>query len=318
MAIEIMLAYVLDLIFGDPRWFPHPVKGIGWLIEKLEPPLRKMIRNERIGGIVLAISVIGVSGYLAFISIQLASSVNKYLGALLAIIIIYSSLAVKDLDVESMEVYRSLEKNDIASARKNLSLIVGRDTHSLTYPGVTRAAVETVSENIVDGIISPLFYAFIGGAPLALAYKAANTLDSMVGYKNEKYIYFGWASAKIDDWANFIPARVSALFLPLACLLAGKDALNSWKMIRRDGGKNSSPNSGIPEAAMAGALGVRLGGLNHYHSKAIVKPFIGDDINALEPRHIKESIRISYICSTLFLIVGIFLVISIGKGVNIR
>lgn len=313
MAIEIALAYILDLIFGDPRWMPHPVKGIGWLIKKLELFLREAIKNERAGGIILAISVISVSWSISFIIIGFVYSINRYLGSILSIVIIYTSLAAKDLDIESMEVYRSLERKDIISARKKLSFIVGRDTHSLGDREVIRATVETVSENIVDGIISPLFYAFIGGAPLALAYKAINTLDSMVGYKTELYKDFGWASAKIDTLANFIPARLSALFLPLASLLAGKDALNSWRIARRDGRKNPSPNSGIPEAAMAGALGVQLGGLNYYDSKTNLKPFIGDDIFALEAGHIKESVKISYISSALFLIVGAFLIFCIGR-----
>ena len=165
----------------------------------------------------------------------------------------------------------------------------------------------------MDGIISPLFYAFIGGAPLALAYKAVNTLDSMVGYKNDKYKDFGWASAKIDTLANFIPARLSILFLPLASLVTGKDALNSWRIARRDGRKNPSLNSGIPEAAIAGALGIRLGGLNYYNSKPILKPFIGDDFNALGICHIKDSIKISYVSSIFFLIVGVFLMVCIGR-----
>lgn len=313
MAIEIALAYILDLIFGDPRWMPHPVKVIGWLIKKLELFLREAFKNERIGGIILAISVIGVSWSVSFIIIGFAYSINRYLGSIVSIMIIYTSIAAKDLDMESMEVYRSLERKDIISARKKLSFIVGRDTRNLGNREVIRATVETVSENIVDGIISPLFYAFIGGAPLALAYKAINTLDSMVGYKNEKYKDFGWASAKIDTLANFIPARLCALFLPLASLLAGKDALNSWKIARRDGRKNPSPNSGIPEAAIAGALGVQLGGLNYYNSKANLKPFIGDDIFALEAGHIKESVKISYISSALFLIVGAFLIVYIGR-----
>lgn len=314
MAIYIVLAYILDLILGDPRWFPHPVKGMGWLIKKLEPILRKVFKNQLIGGIVLAISVIGISWCLGFMIIKLAYSINRYLGSIISILIIYSSLAAKDLDVESMEVYHSLEKKDIISAREKLSLIVGRDTNNLEYQGVVRATVETVAENIVDGVISPLFYAFIGGAPLALAYKAINTLDSMVGYKNDTYKDFGWASAKIDTLANFIPARLLILFLSFASFVAGKDALNSLRIARRDGRKNPSLNSGIPEAAIAGALGIRLGGLNYYNSKPALKPFIGDDINALEIGHIKDSINISYISSILFLIVGAIITVCIGRG----
>jgi len=314
MAIEILLAYILDLILGDPRWFPHPVKGIGWLIKKLESVLRKVFRNERAGGIVLAISIISVSWCFAFTVIKLAYSVNKYLGPLISIFIIYSSLAAKDLDVESAQVYHSLKKKDIILARKKLSLIVGRDTNNLEDPEVVRATVETVAENIVDGIISPLFYAFIGGAPLALAYKAVNTLDSMVGYKNNKYKDFGWASAKIDDLANFIPARLSIIFLSLASLLVSKDALSGWRIAVRDGGKNPSPNSGIPQACVAGALGVQLGGLNFYGSVPVLKPFIGDSINELEPGHIKQTIKISYVGSALFLLAGLFLIIYIKIG----
>src|SRR3989338_7715612 len=308
MAIEIALAYILDLIFGDPRWMPHPVKGIGWLIKKLELFLREAIKNERIGGIILVILVVGVSWSVSFIIIGLAYSINGYLGAILSIMIIYTSIAAKDLDIESMEVYRSLKKKDIISARKKLSFIVGRDTYNLEDREVIRAAVETVSENIVDGIISPIFYAFIGGAPLALAYKAINTLDSMVGYKNERYKDFGWASARIDDIVNFIPARLSALFMPLAGALSGKDGLASWRTILRDGRKNPSPNSGIPEAAVAGALGVRLGGGNLYNSIPAPKPFIGDEREPLAIKHIREAIRIAYIASFLFMFSGIFLI----------
>jgi adenosylcobinamide-phosphate synthase len=212
-----------------------------------------------------------------------------------------------------MRVYRALEKEDVDSARKNLSLIVGRDTHSLDKQDIIRATIETVSENTVDGIISPLFYAFIGGAPLALAYKAVNTLDSMVGYKNERYKDFGWASAKIDDWANFIPARLSIMFLPVACWLAGKNGLNSWKLVWRDGKKNPSPNSGIPQAAVAGALGIQLGGMNFYNSIPSPKLLIGDRLNSLKIGHIKESIKVSYICSVLVLISGVFLTWVIGR-----
>ena len=313
MAINIVLAYILDLILGDPRWLPHPVKGMGWMIRKFEPVLRKVFRNERMGGTVLVALVTGISWGLGFIIIKLSYFINGYLGSIVSILIIYSSLAAKDLDAESSDVYNSLEKKDIISARKKLSLIVGRDTNNLEYHEVVRAAVETVAENTVDGVISPLFYAFIGGAPLALAYKAVNTLDSTVGYKNEIYKDFGWASAKMDTLANFIPARLSVLFLSLASLFTGKDALNSWKIAVRDGRKNPSVNSGIPEAAVAGALGIRLGGLNYYNSKPILKPFIGEEVNALGIGHIKDSIKLSYISSAIFLIASAVLMFYIGR-----
>lgn len=312
-AIMITSAYILDLILGDPRWLPHPVRGIGWMINKSEIPIRKLIKNERIAGIIFTLFIVISVWGLGFFILRQASLLNRYLGLSLNILLIYASLSMRDLKIESMRVHSALKARDMDSARSKLSLIVGRETKGLGCQDIIRATVETVSENIVDGIISPLIFAFFGGAPLALAYKAVNTLDSMVGYKNDRYKDFGWASAKLDDLVNFIPARVSALFLPLASFLAGKDGINSWRVSLRDGRKNPSPNSGIPEAAMAGALGIQLGGLNFYGSKAVLKPLIGNDLNGLGLEHIKESIRITYICSTLVLSTGVFLTLLIGR-----
>lgn len=321
----IVLAYILDLIFGDPVWLPHPVRGIGYFAHKLEISLRegrkneprsfcceerlhsKKERGERIAGIIFAVVIIGVVYGVSYNIISAANNFNRYLGFALSAFLIYTSLAIKDLKVESMRVYQALKRRDMDLARKNLSLIVGRDTQTLNDKEIIRATVETVAENTVDGIISPFFYAFLGGAPLALAYKAANTLDSMVGYKNDKYKNFGWASARIDDCANFIPARLSVLILPLASLLAGKDGWNSLKLAVRDGRKSSSPNSGLPEAAIAGALKVQLGGLNFYNSVPILKPFIGDNCASLNVKHIKESIRIMHLASGLFLALALYL-----------
>lgn len=312
LTVTITLAYILDLILGDPRWLPHPTKGIGRLAKKLEWTLRRAVKSERTAGIIFTVVIISIVWGLTFIIIRQAASFNQYLGLGFSIVFIYASLAVKDLKVESLRVCRALEKGNIVVACKKLSLIVGRDTQNMDEKDIIRATVETIAENTVDGIIAPLFYAFIGGAPLTLTYKAANTLDSMVGYKNTRYRYFGWASAKLDDLVNFIPARLSALFLPLAGGLAGKDVLSSWKTARRDGIKHPSPNSGFPEAAVAGALGIQLGGLNFYNSVASSKPFIGDALNPLEIRHIKESLKIAYICSALVLVSGIILIGIIG------
>jgi adenosylcobinamide-phosphate synthase len=311
LALIITIAYVLDLIFGDPRWFPHPVKGIGWLIKESERFLRGQVKNERIAGIILGVFIISIVWGTSFIIIHQANNFNPYLGAGISIFFIYTCLAVKDLKVEAMAVYRSLNKRDTILARKNLSLIVGRDTCSLGPQAITRATVETVSENIVDGIFSPLFYAFLGGAPLALAYKAINTLDSMVGYKNKNYRNFGWFSAKIDDWANFISARLTLIILPIASLLSGKNWLNSFKLTLRDSRKSLSPNSGLPQAAVAGALGIQLGGLSFYNSLPVSKPLIGDKINSLNLSHIRESIKLSYLSSLLALVLGVVLVIII-------
>ena len=299
--LTVPAAYLMDLVFGDPVWMPHPVRVMGRVAEKLEPLMRALIRNERIAGLCFTALIVGTVWALAFVIV-------KAIGFIASVFFIYTSLAIKDLKVEAMRVVRALEKGDIDSAGKNLGMIVGRDTAGLGEREIVRATVETVSENIVDGIISPLFYALLGGAPLALAYKAASTLDSMVGYKNEKYLKFGWASARLDDIVNFIPSRISAVIMPLASWLSGKSGLDSFRIALRDGTKNPSPNSGIPEAAMAGALGVRLGGLNFYNSAATEKPLIGDGDNALTAGHIKESLKIAYISSGLFMAAGLFFI----------
>lgn len=300
----IITAFSLDLVLGDPRWLPHPVKGIGKLINLLEPTFRRYVENERISGIFFAVTIIGSAWSAVYFFTLLAARIHYCAGFLLSVFFLYASFSVKDLKDESMSVYQALEKKDIVAAREKVRFIVGRDTRHMDEQEIIRATVETIAENTVDGIIAPLFYAFLGGAPLALAYKAVNTLDSIVGYKNAAYKYFGWASAKIDDAANFIPARLSALILPCASLCLGKNAFRSVRTILRDGNKNPSPNSGIPEAAVAGALGVQLGGMNFYNSVPVLKPLTGDKLHPLDKKHIKESIRIAYLVSLLFLILG--------------
>lgn len=305
--IVVPAAYAIDLILGDPAWLPHPVRGVGRFAKRIEPPLRMSIKNERLAGSIFAIIIIA-SVYLAsFGAIMIAGHFNRYFAIAISILLVYTTLAVKDLKVEAMSVYNALANKKIDLARKDLSMIVGRQTQDMSDGEIVRAAVETVAENTVDGIIAPLFYAFLGGAPLALAYKAASTLDSTVGYKNEKYINFGWAAAKIDDFLNFIPARLAAIIMPLASAFAGLDAVNSFRITLRDRKKNPSPNSGIPEAAVAGALNVRLGGLNFYKSGPVMKPFIGDDINVLVHKHIKDAIRVAGISAVLTIFFSVLL-----------
>jgi len=310
----VLAAYLLDLVLGDPPSFPHPVKGIGWIIKKLEGPFRAIIKNERMAGAFFSCTIIILIWFITFVVTQAAYLLNNYLGIVISIIIIYTSLSVKDLGMESLDVFKALKNGNLDEARAFLSKIVGRDTANLEEREIIRASVETVAENIVDGIVSPLFYAFLGGAALAMAYKTINTLDSMIGYKNKRYINFGWAAAKIDDIANFVPARLSVIFLTIASWINGYDAAKILSIIMRDGRKNPSPNSGIPEAAIAGALGVRLGGLNYYNSTAVQKPHIGDDINPLDKSHIKEAVKIAYITSGLFIITGAVLFWLIWKG----
>ncbi|KHE92180.1 MAG: cobalamin biosynthesis protein [Candidatus Scalindua brodae] len=317
MYVQIGIAFLLDIMIGDPRWFPHPVRMIGVCIEYCEMALRKLIPSERMAGIFLT-TIIVFGTYLATYQLLVFFyEIRWSLGILVSIIIIFFSLSTRDLLRETGNVLSALKSGDLKQARKNLSRIVGRDTHNLNEQQVAAGCIETSAENIVDGIIAPLFYAFIGGPALAMAYKSINTLDSMVGYKNERYLNFGWASANLDDIANFIPARIAALILPIASYLCGKDYLNSVKILKRDGQKHPSPNSGIPEAAIAGALGIRLGGPSVYNDIASYKPFIGDpqknvcfdDISSTS-RIVMVSAIISVVMGIAFLMIGGYLSMS--------
>ena len=309
----IIISFLLDLIFGDPRWLPHPVRIIGFFIRHLENFLRKHIFNLKLAGVILAVLIVGLAYLSVWGIIKAGNQLNPWMGAVLEVFFIYTAIALKDLKAHTMRVYDRLKDNNLAKARGLLSQVVGRDTGNLDEKEVARATVETAGENFVDGILSPLFYAFIGGAPLALAYKAVSTLDSMVGYKNERYIDFGWASARTDDLANYIPARLSVLFLCLGSLICGRDGASAFRVSLRDGRKNESPNSGLPEAAVAGALGVRLGGVNFYNSAAKTEPYLGDGVCQLEAKHILESVRIVYVSSFLALFSGVSVIWILGR-----
>lgn len=297
--LSIVLAYLLDLIFGDPRWLPHPVRGMGKLTEFLEKKLRGSISCQILSGAVLTITVVGLAYLGSFFAIRLAGQINRWAGFTISTVLIFTTLSSRSLSKEARSVYQSLKSGSIKDARKKLSLIVGRDTQVLNQDEIIRATVETVAENSVDGIISPLFYAALGGAPLAIAYKAINTLDSMIGYKNERYLYFGWFSAKLDDIANYIPARLSILLVPLASLILRKRPLNTLCTILRDGKKSPSPNAGIPEAAFAGALGIQLGGVNYYQGKKVSKPILGVEAKQREEEHIIEAIHLMWVISSI-------------------
>jgi adenosylcobinamide-phosphate synthase len=303
----IIFGFIIDLILGDPKKFPHPVKGIGFLALKFEPFFRKKIKKERTAGIFFALTIIFISFALTLLIIFGAYFINIFLAGAIAATFIYTSIAIKDLRIESLRVVNSLENRDIVAARKNLSMIVGRDTENLTQEEIIRATIETISENLVDGILSPLFFAFIGNAPLSIAYKASSTLDSTVGYKNKKYKYFGTASAKIDDYLNYIPARISIVLVPVATFLCKKNWRNSFRIALRDGQKNPSPNSGISEAAFAGALGIELGGLNYYNGVPSDKPKIGTSVKKIELKDISDSLKITFTASILFLLFGVII-----------
>ncbi len=310
---SVITGFILDIIFGDPRRLRHPVRIMGSLAKKIEPAFRKP-RAKKLSGLLFALAIIICSGLcsaviLALPAIFLLHSrfAAMFFFFVLSSFIIYTCLALKDLKVQSLKVYRDLQNADIEAARLSLSNIVGRDTSALGRENIIRATVETIAENSVDGVLSPLFYAFLGGPPLSMAFKAASTLDSMYGYRDGLNIYFGWASARIDDIANYIPARLSALLIPLASLVYGKGFLNPFKTVLKFRKNSPSPNSGIPEAAIAGALGLRLGGEDTYGEKKKIKPFIGDATKGFDLKDIIDSINIVYIFSILSAIAGFLL-----------
>ena len=311
----LMVAITLDLILGDPRWLPHPVVGMGRLISAGEKILRRLIRNERTGGVLLLVSVVGSTSLITFLLLKGANAASPYLGSSLASILAWTCLAARSLHSESKLVADRLAIGDLAGARESLSRIVGRDTADLGEPEIWRALVETVAENTSDGIIAPLFYLMIGGPVLGLAYKAVNTLDSMVGYKNERYLRFGWASARFDDLANWLPARLTGLLMAGAAPFVGLSAVGAFRMMVRDGGNHSSPNSGIPEAATAGALRVRLGGTNRYFGKTVEKPTIGDPLRDLSRKSYQGAVRLMYGSMTLMIFLwGVLMLILRCKG----
>lgn len=305
---EIITAYFLDLIIGDPHWLPHPVRIIGKVIEYLERALRKNNQNqqtEKIKGIILAVITVGLSYFTIYFLIYVGGIISPGLKFAFSSFFIFTTLSTKNLGEEAFSVYRALEEDNLELARERVSRIAGRDTKDLDEEEIVRATVETVAENTVDGIISPLFYAVLGGAPLAMAYKAVNTLDSMVGYKNEKYLYFGWCSAKLDDLVNYLPARISILLIPMASLIVGQRGLMALRAIFRDGKKSPSPNAGIPEAGFAGSLGIQLGGLNFYQGAKEYRPILGDKLKKKSPKDILKAIWLSCTVSMLMFLSGL-------------
>jgi len=305
---EIITAYLLDLIIGDPYWLPHPVRAIGKVIEYLERALRKNNQNqktEKIKGIILTVITVGLSYFIIYFFIYVGGIISPGLKFAFSSFFIFTTLSTKNLGEEAFSVYRALEEDNLELARERVSRIVGRDTKGLSRDEIVRAIVETVAENTVDGIISPLFYAVLGGAPLAMAYKAVNTLDSMMGYKNEKYIQFGWFSAKLDDLVNYLPARISVLLIPMASLLVRQRGLMALRVIFRDGKKSPSPNAGIPEAGFAGALGIQLGGVNFYQGVKEYRPILGEKLKKKSPKDILKAIWLSCTVSMLMFLSGL-------------
>lgn len=309
-SFEIISIYILDILFGDPKWAPHPVRWIGRAISGLEWFLRLLFRGpimERVGGIFLAILLPTITYSITSYVISMSFEFNFYAGLIATIYLGYTTIALGDLVKEARSIEKMLRSDDLEGARSVLSRIVGRETSHLDKNSIIRATVESVSENLSDGVVAPLFYMAIGGVPLAMVYKTINTLDSMLGYKTGRYLHFGWASARLDDLANYIPARITGLLMVIASSFMRVSTRGAICIMLRDGRKHDSPNAGIPEAAMAGALGVQLGGPSIYFGVLNEKPTIGDPIKVLNLDHIKETIRIAYCVSFLMLLVIIII-----------
>lgn len=299
--------FLLDFLFGDPVWLYHPVRLIGNFISFGEKKLRgifgKKEKGELAAGTVLWFLTAGFSFVIPFLVFWGAQRVHPALRFLIESFWCYQILAARCLVEESGKVYDRLKEKDLPGARKAVSMIVGRDTENLTEEGVTKAAVETVAENTSDGVTAPLLFLLLGGAPLGFLYKAVNTMDSMLGYKNEKYLYFGRFPAKMDDVFNYIPSRVTALFMIAAAFLTGMDGKNAWKIWRRDRRKHASPNSAQTESVCAGALRVRLAGDAVYFGKLHKKEYLGDPLRPIEPEDIRRAGRLMYVTAFLVLLV---------------
>lgn len=326
----IPLAYLLDLLLGDPRWLPHPVRWIGRYITFLEDRIRLFARTskvEKVGGVLLFVTVVGTVYSLTWSFLYFVSYLSPITYHLFAVFIAYATLSIRSLHQEATGVIEALKDlppplpshryfvgvgGHLDEARKRLSNIVGRDTYNLSEEEIYRAVTETVAENTSDGIIAPLFYIAIGGPALAITYKAVNTLDSMVGHKDERYRDLGWFSARMDDLGNYIPARITAILMVLSAFILRLDWRGSLKTVWRDRRNHPSPNAGYPEAAVAGALGVRLGGINYYGGIPQERPFIGEMKRGFSRRIVRGVIRMMHLTALL----GVALALLIQKGLS--
>lgn len=305
--LAVILGFILDLIVGDPHWLYHPIRLVGHLISGLEKLLRRIFpkteQGELIAGGFLLVLTAGITTAVTWGLLLTAGLVHPCLRFALEVIMCYWVLATKSLKTETMKVYDALKEGDLKKARFAVSMVVGRDTEVLDDIGVTKAAVETVAENASDGVIAPLLFLMIGGAPLGFFYKAVNTMDSMVGYKNDKYLYFGRAAAKFDDVLNYIPARLSGMLMCGAAAFCGMDSKNAWRIYRRDRYNHSSPNSAHTEATAAGAMHIQLAGNAYYFGKLYEKPTLGDPDRPVEYEDIPRVNRLLYATAILSLVV---------------
>ena len=314
-----LAGFILDLFLGDPQGWPHPIRWIGTLIGFLSKQFlniseagtdsESLSKRKRRLGLLMVIIVITISAFICFSILYLAYTYNSFFGVIIETVITYQCIAAKSLYVESMKVYTALSKEGLQAGRKAVSMIVGRDTKCLDEKGVIKAAVETVAENTSDGVIAPLIYLAIGGPVLGIAYKAINTMDSMVGYKNDKYMDFGRAAAKLDDIVNFIPARISAWLMIISCAFLGKDfsLQGAYKIFKRDRFNHASPNSAQTESVCAGALGLKLAGPASYFGKTVEKKYIGDSIREISLEDIKRANKLMFAAEILLIIIVILI-----------
>lgn len=313
-ALPMLVGFVIDIFIGDPYNFPHPIRAIGTLIAKLEKFVRSRFKNLRSGGTFLALTVLIVSTLIPLAVLFVCYKINIFFGLAVESVMCWQLVAARCLQKESMKVCHAVEEKDIEKARQAVSMIVGRDTDVLDETGIVKAAVETVAENTSDGVTAPIMYIALGGAPLGFFYKAANTMDSMIGYTNEKYIDIGRFAAKLDDVMNFIPSRLTALVMILSAYLLGADGKNAARIWKRDRRKHASPNSAQTESVCAGALDIRLAGDAYYFGELHKKEFIGDDIRTPESEDIRRANRLMYCTSVIVLIVGAALRAAVFGG----
>lgn len=298
--LEIILGFLVDLIIGDPQNPYHPIRIIGSVCKFTEKIFRKIMKNSlKVAGLLTWIAVVTIVFGFNYYLLKAVNMISPILGVIVSAIMIYFCISTKALKTEGLKVIKYIKNNDIKGARKQLSYIVGRDTANLDKEGVLKAVIETVAENMSDGVIAPLFFIGLGGAPLGFLYKAVNTMDSMFGYKNDKYMEFGYFPAKLDDVFNYIPARLTGYFTIFVAFLIGLDYKNSFIIYNRDKNNHSSPNSAHPEAAVAGALRIRLGGPNYYFGKLVEKPTIGDDLEYINLLKVYLTNKILYGVATI-------------------
>jgi len=294
------LAFILDLVLGDPGFFPHPIRWMGKSISALEGPFRSLPLKFVPSGILFSgVLIAGTWGF-CWALLAVSDFFNPIFADILETVLIYYALSARSLADSAMEVFKPLQNNKLREAREKVALIVGRDTETLDSEKISKAAIESVAENLVDGFVSPLFYAAIGGAPLAMAFKMVNTLDSMIGYKNQTYFLFGKAAARIDDVANFIPSRLSVPFIAFAAQILAKKGMPALKTALREGHRHASPNSGYPEAAFSGALGLTLGGPSYYQGILVHKPEIVTSVGPVLPCHIKQACDLMLLSALLW------------------